>query len=196
MIEVRGLDVRYPQAHALRGVDLSITPGSFVLIGGASGGGKSTLAHALMGLDPRRHSMAQLATRVGLVFQNPATQLFNETVEEEVSFGPRNLGTERAAHMEAVLAQTDLLALRHRPTQALSAGEQQRTVLAATLSLHPALVILDEPTVGQDWQHLRRVMDFRYTGNVIRNPPKMTWRWFSVPSVLQPPWWFRGISSC
>ena len=85
MIEVRGLHVRYPEAHALRGIDLSIAPGSFVLVSGPSGGGKSTLAHTLTGLvpqtapaevdgsisiaglDPRRHSAAQIATQVGLV---------------------------------------------------------------------------------------------------------------------------------
>jgi len=59
-----------------------------------------------------------------------------------------------------VLAQADLLPLRCRPTRTLSVGEQQRTALAATLTLHPTLLILDEPTVGQDWGHLSRVMDF------------------------------------
>jgi energy-coupling factor transport system ATP-binding protein len=65
-----------------------------------------------------------------------------------------------AARVEAALAGTGLHRLRHRPTHALSVGQQQRAALAATLSPHPALLILDEPTVGQDWGHLVGVMDF------------------------------------
>ena len=171
MIDVRGLQVRYPEAHALKGVDLSITPGSFVLIGGPSGGGKSTLAHALMGLipqtmpaevtghvsiaglDPRRHGVAQLATRVGLVFQNPASQLFNGTVEQEVAFGPRNLELlpeEIAARVEVALEATGCVHLRRRTVRHLSGGEQQRVALAAVLAMRPAILILDEPTANLD----------------------------------------------
>ncbi|HIE39025.1 MAG TPA: ABC transporter ATP-binding protein, partial [Anaerolineae bacterium] len=90
----------------------------------------------------------------------PLHQLVCDTVEEEVRFGPRNLGREQGAGGDQVLAQADLLSLRHRPTRALSVGQQQRTALAATLSLWPRLLILDEPTVGQDRQHLLRLMDF------------------------------------
>lgn len=176
MIEARGLDVCYPEAHALRGVDLSIAPGSFVLVGGPSGGGKSTLAHALMGLipqtipaevkghisiaglDPRRHSVAQLATRVGLVFQNPATQLFNGTVEEEVAFGPHNLNlpaAEVAARVEYALQAAGCAHLRHRTVRYLSGGEQQRVAIAATLAMRPAIMILDEPTANLDAEGVR-----------------------------------------
>ncbi|HIQ02440.1 MAG TPA: ABC transporter ATP-binding protein, partial [Anaerolineales bacterium] len=98
--------------------------------------------------------------RVGLLQQTPLHQLVCDTVEEEVRFGPRNLGREQGAGVDQVLAQADLLSLRHRPTRALSVGQQQRTALAATLSLWPRLLILDEPTVGQDRQHLLRLMDF------------------------------------
>jgi energy-coupling factor transporter ATP-binding protein EcfA2 len=83
-----------------------------------------------------------------------------DTVEEEILFGPRNLGTECGKDVEAVLRRSDLHSLRHRPTHALSVGQQQRTALAATLALQPALLILDEPTVGQDRQHLTQTMDF------------------------------------
>jgi energy-coupling factor transporter ATP-binding protein EcfA2 len=102
--------------------------------------------------------------RVGLLQQNPLHQLVCDTVEEEVGFGPRNLGAARAreleAQVEAVLAGAGLQPLRHRPTHALSVGEQQRAALAAALSRRPALLIVDEPTVGQDWGHLIQVMDF------------------------------------
>jgi energy-coupling factor transport system ATP-binding protein len=96
---------------------------------------------------------------VGLLQQNPLHQLVCQEVEEEIRFGPRNLRLERDGEVEALLARTDLLRLRHRPTQALSVGEQQRSALAATLILRPRLLILDEPTTGQDWHHLRELMD-------------------------------------
>ncbi|MBN1978470.1 MAG: ABC transporter ATP-binding protein [Anaerolineae bacterium] len=171
MIEVRGLHVRYPEAHALQGIDLSITPGSFVLVSGPSGGGKSTLAHTLTGLipqtvpaevdgsisiaglDPRQHSAAQIATRVGLVFQNPSTQLFSGTVEEEAAFGPRNLGLppeEIADRVEYALSATGCTHLRHRAIRHLSSGEQQRVAIAAVLSMRPPILILDEPTANLD----------------------------------------------
>jgi energy-coupling factor transport system ATP-binding protein len=170
-IEVRELHVRYPEAHALQGIDLSIAPGSFVLVSGPSGGGKSTLAHALTGLipqttpaeidgsisiaglDPRQHSATQIATRVGLVFQNPSTQLFSGTVAEEVAFGPRNLGLppeEIADRVEYALSATGCAHLRHRATRHLSSGEQQRVAIAAVLSMQPTILILDEPTANLD----------------------------------------------
>ena len=96
---------------------------------------------------------------MGFLQQNPLHQLVCERVEEEVRFGPRNLGVEWDDEVEALLARTDLVGLRRRSTQALSVGEQQRTALAATLSLSPALLILDEPTIGQDWDHLGALMD-------------------------------------
>ncbi|MCP4515829.1 MAG: ABC transporter ATP-binding protein, partial [Delftia sp.] len=178
MIRVRGLDVRYPEAHALQGIDLSIAPGCFALIGGPSGGGKSTLAHALMGLipqtipakvqgnisvaglDPRRHSVAQLATQVGLVFQNPATQLFNGTVEEEIAFGPRNLRlrpSEIAERVDYGLRATGCAHLRHRAVRRLSGGEQQRVAIASVLAMRPTLLILDEPTANLDAEGVRSI---------------------------------------
>jgi energy-coupling factor transporter ATP-binding protein EcfA2 len=172
VIEVHRLHVCYQETHALKGIDLSIPAGSFVLIGGPSGGGKSTLAHALVGLiphtmtgevrgsisiaelDPQQHSVAQIATRAGLVFQNPTTQLFNGTVEEEVAFGPRNLGLppkEVATRVEYALVATGCARLRHRTVRHLSSGEQQRVAIAAALSMCPSILILDEPTANLDF---------------------------------------------
>jgi energy-coupling factor transporter ATP-binding protein EcfA2 len=163
VIEVRGLNVLYPETHALWDVNLSIASGSFVLIGGPSGGGKSTLAHAMMGLlahetnpspvemvghilvkdlDPQQHGVARLVVQAGLnlVFQNPATQLFNGTVEEEIAFGPRNLALpmeEISARVQYGLQATGCLHLRDRPVRHLSGGEQQRVAIAACLAMRP-----------------------------------------------------------
>ena len=179
VIEVYGLDVRYPDTRALREVDLFLVRGSFVLVGGPSGGGKSTLAHTLMGLipetvsaevrgsiavaglDPRRHGVTQLATRVGLVFQNPATQLFNGTVEKEVAFGPRNLALspgEIDARVDYALRATGCAHLRHRTVRHLSSGEQQRVAIAAALAMRPDVLILDEPTANLDAEGVRSVV--------------------------------------
>jgi len=178
MIEIYRLHVRYPETAAVRGVDLSIPPGSFTLLGGPSGCGKSTLARTLMGLvsgtssveirghmsiaglDPRAHTVAQLARHAGLVFQDPVTQLFNERVEEEVAFGPRNLGLadrEVAVRVEEALAATGCTHLRSRPVRRLSSGEQQRVAIAAVLAMRPSVLILDEPTANLDPQGVHSV---------------------------------------
>lgn len=178
MIQVRRLHVCYPETCALQGVDLSIPSGSFVLVGGPSGGGKSTLAHALVGLiphivsaqvrgeisvagmDPRLHGGARMGTRVGLVFQEPATQLFSGTAEEEVAFGPRNLalpGDEVAARVEYALDAAGCVPLRRRAVRSLSGGEQQRVAIAAVLAMQPEVLILDEPTANLDGQGVELV---------------------------------------
>ncbi|MGD2143608.1 MAG: ATP-binding cassette domain-containing protein [Anaerolineae bacterium] len=181
IIEARGLHVRYAGSHALAGVDLSIAAGSFVVIGGRSGSGKSTLAHALLGLlneqghtaadvtgelcvaglTPGRHSVAELATRAGLVFQNPATQLFSGTVEDEVAFGPRNLGLsprEIAGRVQYALEAAGCQALVRRSVRHLSGGEQQRVAVAASLAMRPSVIVLDEPTANLDAEGTRSVV--------------------------------------
>jgi energy-coupling factor transport system ATP-binding protein len=86
-------------------------------------------------------------------------------VEEEVRFAPRNLGRVDETELERLWARAGLEGLRHRASQALSVGEQQRTALAATLSMQPRLLILDEPTLGQDRRHLRELMGLMRTLN-------------------------------
>ena len=179
VVEVRDLRVRYPGVEALEGIDLSVDSGSFVLIGGPSGGGKSTLAHALVGLipqmfpaevgghvrvaglDPWREPIARVASHVGLVLQNPATQLFNGTVEEEVAFGPRNLGLppeEVAARVAYALEATGCDRLLHRSVRHLSGGEQQRVAIAAVLAMRPSVLVLDEPTANLDEEGAQAVI--------------------------------------
>ncbi len=96
---------------------------------------------------------------MGLLFQNPVHQLFCDTVEEEVAFGPRNFGCLNPDGLQEIFSATGLSELRRRRVAALSCGQQQRTALAAALSVQPEVVILDEPTLGQDWRRLSAFMD-------------------------------------
>ncbi len=166
-VELRGVTAGYDGPPVLHDVDLALGAGEFAVLVGDNGCGKSTLARVLAGLmRPRHGSLRHAGGRrvrpgqdVGLLFQNPPDQLLTDRVDDEVALGPLNCGVfDRASH-ERTLAVADLVALRDRPPLALSAGQQQRTTLAATLALGPRLLILDEPTLGQDWGHLERLME-------------------------------------
>ncbi len=168
IVQLRGVEAGYGRRQVLRGLDLTLYEGEFAALVGDNGAGKSTLARVLAGLIRPRRGEVRLGNGhrlepgrdVGLLFQNPLDQLFCDTVEEEVCFGARNLGRYDPQVVEAVLKATDLASLRRRPVHTLSMGQQQRAALAAILASRPKLVILDEPTMGQDWGHLSAFMDF------------------------------------
>ncbi len=167
VIVLREASYRYPGgAVAVDGVTLDVGPGSVVGIAGANGAGKSTLARLLNGLlrpvsgtvtvdglDTRQHEVHELARTVGLVFQHPRAQLFARTVTEELAFGPRNLGLpdpevrERVARVTARLGLGDVLALS--PFE-LPAPRRRLVALASVLAMEPRVLVLDEPTTGQD----------------------------------------------
>jgi energy-coupling factor transport system ATP-binding protein len=167
LLDLQNLSAGYDGHAIIRDVNLKIFPGEFVALVGDNGTGKSTLALAAAGL------LKPLAGRVlvgsssrprpgldiALLFQNPADQLFTDSVDEEVSFGSRNYKSFHPGIHEQTLASADLLHLRDRRPFSLSIGQQQRTALASCIALRPALVILDEPTLGQDWRHLQQLMD-------------------------------------
>jgi energy-coupling factor transporter ATP-binding protein EcfA2 len=159
LVELEGVVAGYGRRQVLVGLDLSIRRGELVALVGDNGAGKTTLARLLAGLVKPQRGKVQVNGRVGLLFQNPLEQLFCEMVVEEVAFGPRNYGLLTPTLLEDTLALADLGSLRHRRTHALSGGEQQRTALASVLALQPDLLILDEPTMGQDWGHLSAFMD-------------------------------------
>jgi energy-coupling factor transporter ATP-binding protein EcfA2 len=160
---------------AVAGLDLQIEPGERVLILGASGAGKSTLMHALAGVlgddedgdetgellvDGQRPSRAR--GRVGLVLQDPDSQVVLARVGDDVAFGCENLGVPRAEiwpRVTRALAEVGLdLPLRH-PTSALSGGQKQRLALAGVLAMQPGLVLLDEPTANLDPDGVVEVRD-------------------------------------
>lgn len=167
LLALQGVTAGYDGQAVIQDVNLRIAAGEFVALVGDNGAGKSTLGLVAAGLirpqagrvlfDGRARPRPGLD--VALLFQNPADQLFTDSVEEEVSFGPHNYRRFDPRLIEQTLADADLLDLRTRRPVSLSMGQQQRTALAACLSLHPRLVILDEPTLGQDWRHLQLLME-------------------------------------
>jgi energy-coupling factor transporter ATP-binding protein EcfA2 len=169
LVELRGVRAGYNSAKVLRDLSLAVYPGEFVALVGDNGAGKTTLARLLAGLmRPTKGDVLwsdsvhglPLGRRVGLLFQNPLNQLFCDTVEEDVAFGPCNFQIFSERRLETILNVAGLRDVRERAPYTLSVGQQQRVALAAVLALHPALLVLDEPTMGQDWGSLSRVMDF------------------------------------
>ncbi len=177
MIEVKDLYFTYPTGvEALKGITLTIDDGEFLAIMGQNGAGKTTLVKHFNGLlkptkgeivvdgvSTREVSVAQLARKVGFVFQNPDHQLFCETVEEEVAFALRNFGFEENAIKKRVdwaLNLLDIIQYRQTSPFMLSGGERKRVALASVLAWDPQVVILDEPTIGQDHQQKEKLRQF------------------------------------
>ncbi len=173
-IAVEDLVHRYPTGvEALRGVSLSIEPGETVAIVGQNGSGKTTLVKHLNGLlrptsgrvtldgeDVHDRPIHELAATVGFVFQNPDDQLFDRSVEREVSFGPRNLGRPSGvvvAAVEASLAAVGLVDVRKTNPYDLDLSRRKLVALASVLAMDPAALVLDEPTTGQDGPGVGRV---------------------------------------
>ncbi|MFQ5999185.1 MAG: energy-coupling factor ABC transporter ATP-binding protein [Candidatus Bathyarchaeia archaeon] len=177
MIEIKDVYFTYPTGvEALKGVSLSIQNGEFVAIMGQNGAGKTTLVKHVNGLlkptrgevlidgvSTRKVSVAKLARKVGFVFQNPDHQLFCETVEDEVAFALRNFGLEENAIKRRVTWALNLLDVaKYRQTSPfmLSGGERKRVALASVLAWNPKIIILDEPTIGQDHQQKDKLRQF------------------------------------
>ncbi|HRN50620.1 MAG TPA: ABC transporter ATP-binding protein [Anaerolineales bacterium] len=173
IIEISALTVKYARRKlaALNQLSLQVPKGETVLLLGPSGSGKSTLALTLngllpqsvgelregtvrvVGLDTQQHSVADLAQRVGILFQDPDAQFATLKVEDEIVFGLENLGYEPQsmdARIDQALSDVGVAALRDRPVSALSGGEKQRVALASLLAMQPEVLIFDEPTANLD----------------------------------------------
>ncbi|MGW6024115.1 energy-coupling factor ABC transporter ATP-binding protein [Streptomyces sp. NPDC055099] len=152
----------------LSGLDFDVTEGRALALLGRNGSGKTTLMRLLSGgLRPDqggltlggapvtydRKGLTRLRTTVQLVVQDPDDQLFAASVEQDVSFGPLNLGlsdTEVRGRVAEALAALDISALADRPTHLLSYGQRKRTAIAGAVAMRPRVLILDEPTAGLD----------------------------------------------
>lgn len=177
MIEVKEVHFTYPTGvKALNGISLKIGEGEFVALMGENGAGKTTLVKHFNGLlkptqgevlvdgvDTRRASVAELSRKVGLVFQNPDHQFFCETVEEEVVFALRNFGfseEESKKRGDWALNFLNLNQYRKSSPFMLSGGEKKRLALASILSWDPQVLVLDEPTIGQDYHQKTLLRQF------------------------------------
>jgi len=177
MIEVEEVNFTYPNGvEALKNVSLVVKNGEFIAIMGQNGAGKTTLVKHFNGLlkpskgmirvdgvETTKTSVAALARKVGFVFQNPDHQLFSETVEEEIAFALKNFGFEEEAIQKRVTWALNLLGLtQYRKTSPfmLSGGERKRVALASVLAWDPEILILDEPTIGQDYQQKEKLRQF------------------------------------
>ena len=180
MIQIQNLSVAYGRVPALQDINLEIPQGECLLVTGPSGCGKSTLARVLSGLIPQviparvegsirlegvdllQQPTAVVAQSIGSVFQNPSSQLFHLKVEDEVAFGPQNLGltaSEVQERVEWALDAVGLQELRGEKPGELSGGQKQRVAIAAALAMQPQVLVLDEPTASLDVPGTRRVVE-------------------------------------
>ena len=178
MIELNEISYRYEgaQESALSGMSLTILDGEMLAIVGHNGSGKSTLAKHLNGLltpDSGRvlvdgmdtgdeGKLLSIRQRVGMVFQNPDNQLVTAIVEEDVGFGPENLGVPPAEIRERVdsaLREVGMTDYADRAAHALSGGQKQRVAIAGMLAMRPEVLVLDEATAMLDPDGRREVLD-------------------------------------
>jgi energy-coupling factor transport system ATP-binding protein len=176
VISAHNLHYRYSEGTAaLKGISLDIQAGEYVLLVGQNGAGKTTLIKhftrlllpttgrvAVFGAETQALSVSQVARRVGYVGQNPDHQLFRTTVESEVAYAlkQRNLPRDGVvARVSDSLREMDLLSVRDKHPLSLLRGDRARVVMAAVLAMQPEVLILDEPTTGQDYWGARRILD-------------------------------------
>jgi len=164
--------------HALKGIDLQIEKGEFLAIVGPNGSGKSTLARHFNGLllpsagevlihhfstsESTAEQMTEIRKRVGMVFQNPDNQLISSIVEEDVAFGPENLGVppkEIRRRVNRALAALNIFRYRRESICHLSEGQKQLVAIAGVLAMKPDCIVLDEPTALLDPFSRKQVLE-------------------------------------
>jgi energy-coupling factor transporter ATP-binding protein EcfA2 len=175
-VDIRGLTHAYKDGTvAVRDLDLEIKRGEFVAILGQNGSGKTTLVKHLngllkptqgtvsvAGLDTRTASINEMAVTVGFIFQNPDTQICKLKVYDELAFGLKNVGLAEAEINSQVKQAAEDLEITHlldKNPFLLSMGEKQRIAVASVLAMRPSILVLDEPTTGQDFKRAKEIMD-------------------------------------
>lgn len=178
VLKLENVTFTYPKAKSptLRDVNFSVHAGEFISIVGTNGAGKSTLAKCICGFEKVKHgkifinehdakkdSLKARAEKVGFVLQNPNQMFSQPKIFDEVAFGLRQRGVaeqEIEARVLDILKVCGLYPFRNWPIAALSYGQKRRVAIAAILVLQPAILILDEPTAGQDYKHAKELMEF------------------------------------
>ena len=177
LLQAEGVDFTYDKGtHALRDVSLTIRKGEMLAIVGTNGAGKSTFSKAICGFvtpqkgkmtlsgqDLSAMSIKERADRIGYVIQNPNQMICETQIFDEVALGLRNRGVNEKqiqARVEATLKICGLYPFRKWPVSALSYGQKKRVTIASILVLAPDIILLDEPTAGQDLAHYTEIMDF------------------------------------
>lgn len=178
-VEFKDLTFHYPDGHlALRGATLTICQGEKVALVGPNGAGKSTLLLHLNGihvgegqvsidgLPVAQPNLPRIRAKVGLVFQSPDDQLFSPTVFDDVAFGPIYQGLssdEVESRVTYALEAVGMPGYRQRSPHHLSMGEKKRIAIATVLSMHPSVLVLDEPTAGLDPRARRSLIELLRT---------------------------------
>lgn len=174
MIELKNVHHHYPDGtHALKGITLTIQKGEFLLVCGPNGSGKTTLIRLISGLlkptmgsvyvnglDPI-HDSREVRRLVGMVFQDPDSQIVGETVREDVAFGPENLGLpveEIRERVDWALRVMGLKDLSEKPCYLLSGGEKRRLSIAGVLAMKPQVILFDEPFSFLDYPGIQEVL--------------------------------------
>ncbi|MGW3988077.1 energy-coupling factor ABC transporter ATP-binding protein [Streptomyces sp. NPDC004830] len=212
LVALRGASFAYEDGPAvLSGLDFTVTEGRALALLGRNGSGKTTLMRLLSGglrptrgelsLEGRtvtydRKGLTRLRTTVQLVVQDPDDQLFAASVEQDVSFGPLNLGLPDGQVRERVaeaLAALDITALADRPTHLLSYGQRKRTAIAGAVAMRPRVLILDEPTAGLDPEGQERLLatldGLRASGTTVvmaTHDVDLALRWADDAALLTP----------
>jgi len=176
LVEFQGVHFGYENGtEILHGVDLTIYRGDIIAVLGPNGAGKTTLIKHAIGLlkpkqgrvlirgrDTRHMSVAEIASTLGYVFQSPSHMLFAPTVYEELAFGPKNLNHDPETLRKEVMDAIEIVNLRgyeQIPPLSMSFGQQKRVSIAAILSMRSRILVMDEPTAGQDYKNYISFMD-------------------------------------
>ena len=177
IIEVKDLYYQYPDGtKALNGINLEIRNGEFVALIGQNGSGKSTFSKVISGYlkgwegtvkilnedISKKKVRNKIPTVVGYVFQNPDHQIFNRRVDDEIAYGLKNIGLDESEIKRRVKETLDRVGLLKKIDEDplfLSRGEKRRLALASVIAMKPKILIIDEPTTGQDYRMSREIMD-------------------------------------